>query len=808
MKLLFGCLIASVLLLLYTNANAQNKLSDVQGQVVFQDNSLAIAAAVSIIRQRDSALIGTAAVSTDGFFRFHNISGGTYIINVKYKGYQDQSSGAFVVGTSTPVTVPAIKLIKSIALREVVIANKTAYIENRPEKTILNIEKGGLATSVSILDVLGSAPGVRVNHDGEVFLKGVQKAAVAINGRLIKLSAADLAEQLQNLPVGNISQVELISNPSGRYEASGSGGVINIILKKGQGEGFNGAVSPSAGRGNFYRFGSGVNLNYRTGKLNFFGNMNFNDYNTDHTIITNRYVGAATKFDVDYYNSQKTYSGSYNAGADYNIDDTHTIGFLIVGSFNNSFLHKNTASAIFNNSVHDSTLTTESTLNKRINNINYNINYNGKLGHSSQTLSADADYSVYNRNSAEDLNSVIYYANTGITTDPSYYVNHAPTHITDVSGRVDYVNPISKTMRLEAGLKSVYANSDNSQQFDKVISDVHYPNDFLSSQFKYTENISSAYINYIATPSKKFDYQVDLRVEHTHSDANTIDEKHRVVRDYTDYFPTVMLNYHAGDNHLLSLNFNRRIDRPLYQELNPIIAFQDRYNLTSGNAYLKPAYQNKIELAHTYKSKYTTTVYATFTSDFNNFTYFVQNDATGIFMVSKTNLKMARTYGLTFDAPVEVSDWWNININVDASYQHYADYAGKLDQGTTDAIFKLNQQFTLPADISINLSAQYEVPTFYAIYHYRSSYYASPSISKKLFGKRATLSLSVKDVFNTERDRYSTEYANLSMHGYDKKETRIGSLSFTWRFGKSTVKASRKHSVGNSDDMKRVIGLN
>lgn len=808
MKLLFGCLTASVLLLLYTNANAQNGLSDVQGQVVFQDNSIALAASVSIVRTRDSALIGTGVVAADGFFRFHNIPAGTYIISVNYSGYQAQSSAAFVVGNSTPVAVPTIKLIKSITLREVVISNKTAYIENRPDKTVLNIEKGGLASNVSVLDVLGSAPGIRVNQDGEIFFKGVQKAGIAINGRMIKLSAADLAEQLQNLPVGNISQVELIANPSAKYEAAGAGGLINIILKKGQGEGFNGSVSPSVGRGNFNRFGSGINLNYRSGKLNFFGNLNFNDYNTDHTIITDRYVGASTKFDVDYYNSQKTYSGSYNAGADYNIDATHTLGVLIVGSFNNSFLHKNTVSAISNNLMPDSILATTSTLNKRIDNITYNLNYNGKLGHSNQTLSADADYSVYNRTSAEDLSSTIYYANTGLTTDPSYYVNYAPTHIINVSGRVDYMAPVSKTQRLEAGLKSVYANSDNSQQFDKLIGSVHYPNDILSSQFKYTENITAAYINYIATPSKKFDYQIDLRVEHTHSDANTIDEKHQVVRNYTDYFPVLMLNYHASADHLLSFNFNRRIDRPGYQELNPIIAFQDRYDLTTGNAYLKPAYQDKIEFAHTYKGKYMSTLYATFTRDFNTFTYFTQNDATGIFMVGKTNLKMARTFGITFDAPVEINNWWTINMNVDASYQHYTDYAGKLDQGTTDAIFKLNQQFMLPGNITISVAAQYEVPTFYAIYHYRATYYVSPAITKKLFGNRATLNINIKDVFNTERDRYSTEYANLSMVGYDKKETRIGSLSFTWRFGKSTVKASRRHSVGNSEDMKRVTGVN
>lgn len=807
MKLLFGSLTASLLLLLCNHASSQNKVPGISGQVILQNNTFAIAATVCLIRQRDSLLTATTTVLPDGIFKFNNVPAGSYVLSAEYDGYQKNVSNVFTFTDEAQVVVPAIKLIKIIALKEVVITNKTSYIENRPDKTILNIEKGGLASSVSVLDILGSASGVKVNRDGGVALKGGQQAGVAINGRLLKLSVQDIADQLQNLPAGSISQIELITNPSGRYEAAGAGGIVNIILKKGQNEGFNGSVSSSIGRGNFNRWGSGTNLNYRAGKLNFFGNFNFNDYNTNHTINTHRYIGNTTKFDVSYYNNQKTYSGSYNAGIDYNIDDTHTVGFFATGSFNNSYLNKSTASAL-SNSVPDSTLTTLSVLNKRINNINYNLNYNGKLGHSNQTISADADYNRYSRNSFEDLNSVIYYAQAGITSPTSYYRNEAPTHFTDVSGRVDYVNPISKKLRLEAGLQSVYVNSNNNQHFYKLVNNVHYPNTLLSSQFNYNESITSAYINYIATPSTKFGYQLDVRVEHTHSDANSVNDSHRIVRDYTDYFPAVMLNYRADDNHLLALNFNRRIDRPGYQDLNPIIAFQDRYNLTAGNAYLKPAYQDKIEFAHTYRQKYITTLYATFVRDFNNFTYFAQNDATGILVVGKTNLKQARTYGLTFDAPYELSNWWNVNLNIDASYQHYADYAGNLNQNTFDAIFKLNQQITLPADITVNIAAQYEVPTFYAIYHYRSSYYVSPGVGKKLFDKRGSINLTVRDVFNTERDRYSSEYANLSLTGYDKKETRIASLSFTWRFGKSTVKASRKHAAGNAENMKRVTGVN
>ncbi|MES2279518.1 MAG: TonB-dependent receptor [Bacteroidota bacterium] len=807
MKLLFGCFTASFILILCTNANSQNKLSGVQGQILLQDNILADITTIALIRVRDSSVISTISSQKNGSFIFESVPAGNYIIRVSHVGYQKYVSAPFTVSNTATINLPGIRLHPAVtALKGVTITNKTAYIETRPDKTILNVEKGMLAGGVSALDVLGSAPGVRVNSGGEIFLKGAQKAGIAINGRLVKLSAQDMADLLQNMSSGTISQVELINNPSAKYDAAGAGGLINIIMKKGLDDGFNGSVTPGIGQGNYFRLSSNTGLNYRSGPLNFFANANFNNYDTDHTITTNRYVGNTTRFNVNYFNRQKTYSGSYNFGADYSIDATHTLGFLVMGSFNNSFLNKNTLSAIANNQVPDSALRTLSALNKRIDNINYNLNYSGRLGHTNQTLSADADYNIYNRNSYEDLNSSLYNVHTGLTATPLYYRNEAPTHIVDVSGRVDYVNPISKTRKLEAGLKSLYAKNDNTQSFDNVIGGVHYTDPLISSEFDYKENITSGYINYIATPSAKFNYQLDLRVEHTESDANTVTEQYRIKRSYTDYFPVLMLNYHINANHRLSLNFNRRIDRPNYQELNPIIAYQDKYNFTEGNAYLRPAYQDKIELAHNYKNQFTTTLYASFTKDFYGFSYFSQNDATGTFTVGKINLKQANTFGVSFDAPVDIRSWWNVNFNVDASYQHFVDYAGLLNQTTTDAIFKLNQQLTLPGDIALNIYAQYEVPTYYAIYRYKASYYVSPGASKKLFNKRAALTLSIRDIFNTDRDRYSTDYANLNMMGYDKKETRIYSLSFTYRFGKSTVKASRRHVTGNSDDLKRVVG--
>lgn len=799
---------ACFILLLSFKAKSQNKFSVVQGHILTQDSLLIDAAAIALIRLRDSTIITTILSAKNGLFHFTNIPSGNYRVAVTSKGYQQYVSAPFQTSNKPVVDLPDIFLMRNTKnLKEVIISNRKVYIEMRPDKTLLNVERAGMAGGVNVLDVLGTAPGVRVNASGEVLFKAGQKALIAINGRVINLSGQDIAAQLSNMQSNDVAQIELIPNPSAKYDATGAGGLINIILKKGLNDGFNGSIIEGAGYGDHAKLSSGISMNYRNKALNFFGSYAFNVNNTDHTVITNRYIGTATNFDVNYGNQQKTYAGNYVFGTDYTIDTSHILGMLIVGSFNNNFLNKNTVSAISNHNIQDSILTTTSTLNRRVNNINFNLNYNGKLGHSAQTIAADADYSIYNRRSFEDLASILYDTQAGVYDGPQYYRNVAPTHIINLSGRVDYINPLSKTTRLEAGLKSVFAKSNNSQWFKSAVSSTVYNIDsLLSSQFFYRENITSAYANYIAAPSKKFDYQLGLRAEHTISDANTITEQYQKKKSYTDFFPGAVFNYNATATQRFSLVYTRRIDRPNYQDLNPLIAVQDRYNVSVGNAYLRPSYQDKIELKHTYKSQIVTSVYASFIKDSYNFTYFSQDDATNIYVTGKMNLKHANAYGITFNAPITIYNWWNINFDMDASYQRFVAYSGNLDKGTGDAVFKLAQQFLLPGNTSINLYGQYEVPTFYAIYRYLASYTTRISISKLLFNKRSTLSFTFQDPFNTDRDRFSSNYTNLNIMGYDKKETQIMRVSFAWHFGKSTVKTWRRHATGNSDDLKRIVG--
>lgn len=811
MKVLTGCLLASFFILVCAHLKAQNKGPGIQGTVYIENNIPADAASIILLRQADSSAVATLVTSKNGAFNFERLAPGNYRVMIKRVGYQRFYSSV-IVYLKDQFHVPDIHLAASvISLNEVTIIDRKKYIDIRSDKTVLNVEKGVVATGTSALDILSSAPGVRIGNDGEVKYKGGQKALVMINGKPTYLATQDLANQLGNLQGGDIESIELIANPSAKYDAGGTGGVINIILKKGKNVGLNGSLNAGAGYGNFFKYNGGGTINYRNKQFNAFANASFLEGTVDHTIDIDRTVnsfGNSSQFNYRYYNSQKTSSPAYRFGADFFVDSLHTIGFLIYGNHIHSFLDKNTMTDVLNQNVRDSTLNTVAGLTREITTINYNINYSGSIGSNNrQQLSADADYSKYDRNSLEYITGNFYDATSNTNRTPYQFRSTVPTTITISSFRVDYVNNLTSKQKIEAGVKTSYVNSDNDQYFDKLVNNSYVSDPYFSSHFGIKDYINYGYLSY-SKKGKVFDYNAGLRTEVTSSDATSSTAEDNVVnRNYVDWFPQATITYKYGtEGSRISLNYNRRIDRPSYEDLNPIIAYQDKYDYRAGNAFLRPSYQDNIQLTHTYLAKYVTSLYFLKVDNFYNFNYFSQNDITKVYTTTKINLKRMYTYGLNFNAPIEVTDWWNANLNVDASYQRFLDYSGNLNMNTTDVIVKLNQDFTVNKDLTANVKGYYETPTFYGITSLKSSYYASAGFSKKMLHQAGTLSVTLDDIFNTHRDRYTSNFINLNVLGYDKKETRIGRISFIYRFGKKTVKAARAHDAGNSAEKSRIGG--
>lgn len=802
---LFECLLAGLLLFLCSYVQAQSKAPNLQGQIFVENHTYAESAAVQLMNVRDAVISDKTLSDKKGYFHFNDIPPGQYYVAVSKFNYQDFQTDTFTVAAGAIISIAAINLTPQVTqLREVNVVQKKEFIdETRNDKSIINVSKGINNGTASILDVLQQAPGVKVNNNGELTYKGGQPPLIMINGRATMLSRADVEAMLRNMPSSNIETVELYANPPSKFDATGTGGAINIIMKKGKDEGLNGTIGGSGAYGNLGKYAGNLGLNYRTKQVNIAGSFSTGLNNSDHTINTDRNVSGVTDIGINnhYYSTSRVTNPGYNLSTDFFLDSTHTLGLLYTHATTNLKLNKDNY-ILFNNQLQaDSSLNTIGLQQRHTSQSNYNINYNGNIGHTKQMLSADVDYTDYDRQTDENIGSLFYNYASKINT-ASNYRNTVPVRYNIFSTKVDYTTPLAGG-KLEAGLKASHVKSDAVQDFETLINGNYIPDNQLSSHFTYHEQINSAYTDYSGKLSKGLTYYAGLRVEQTVSDADLVSGNHDVHRNYVNFYPHVLLNYRVNDNNRFVLGYSRRTTPLSYDDLNPIISFQDKYTLRQGNAYLRPAYQDNLQFTYNYKSKLKIELHYSYTADFSGFTFFTQNDATKVFTTTKQNLKSAVDYGIDINSMIYFTEWWRANLDLNTSYQRYKDYDGLLNQGTFDLIFKVNQQFDLPLGMSLNVFGTYEVPTWYAIYYYRSAYYAQAGLSKKIHNK-LSLIFTVDDIFNSRRDRYMSQYSNLDFTGYDKRETRIFSLGFIYQFGKRTVKASRKHLNGDAEEQRRI----
>ncbi|QQL48689.1 outer membrane beta-barrel family protein [Mucilaginibacter ginkgonis] len=801
MTKLIACII---FLCIALSSYSQSNSSAINGKITGPDNQPAISVTVRLLHLPDSAQIKAGNTDANGSFSFETIKSGRYAIVVSGIGYKKQVTGPYVVTPGQRLTIADVKLSEDrIALSEVVIRDKRDYIDTRADKTVLNVDRNILATGINALSVLATAPGVKVNSLGEIAMKAGQRPSVYVNGRQVRLQGADLSAYLQSLQSPDISQVELIQNPSARFDAGGAGGVINIIMKKGANEGFNGAVTGTAGYGSYGKAGLNANGNYRSKGVNVFGSAGI-DYNkTFLTIRTDRTINDAehSAFNTVYDNTQSTPTFNYRFGTDVTISQKHSLGFLISGNTATTDFSKSTATALRKTSA-DSSFITTSNLKRKVSLTNYNINYQGKLG-SHQTLSADVDAAFYSRRSQEQLvtSSSITRPANAITPRLDTLNNLAPTKFDNQSFKIDYGNNLSKTNHLDAGIKGSFVHSTNMQWFNTVVNGVSVPYASLSSDFNYNERIAAAYVNFVHV-ADKFCYTAGLRAENLRSDANLVSRNERFIRNYNNLFPSLQLIYKPNKSQYI-FDYNRRIDYLDYSIVNPIVAYQDNYNLRAGNPYLQPAIINTFQVSYLRPSVLKLSVYAIDTKNMFNFAYYSQNDVTKVLTTTKTNLQTFLSTGVSVELPVKVSKFYNFDFNGDVAYQRYKDYKGYLNKGTGDLILKLNQSFRLADGLSASVYAQYESATFYGVSSFRPNYYLNAGIAKQI-NPRSTLTVNATDVFNTDRDRYNINFANLNMSVYNKKETQVVRVTYTYRFGKSTVKGARRHTASNAEEQRRM----
>ncbi|WP_266364893.1 TonB dependent receptor [Tellurirhabdus rosea] len=800
---------------LLSAALAQTPGGTVSGEVKDAAGGPLEFATLLLVRATDSTLVKGEVSDAAGVYRIDGVGAGQYRIAATLVGYRKTFSEPFTLTAEKPgYTVPVLTVAQeSRTLGEVKVTAKKPFIEQHPDKTVVNVENSIVATGGTALEVLEKAPGVVVDQQNDVLkLKGQQGVLVMIDGKPSYLSAAEVMNLLRNTPSSSVQSIELITKPSSRYDAAGNSGIINIRLKRNNTPGgTNGSFTLGGGYGRYPKATTGLTLNHRSGNLSLFGSYNYDFRKGWGSIDVLRWLGKGTDttFTVRNlgYRPNEARSHVFKAGADYAFGSRTSLGLMVNGTLADNRAQINNSNLVYSpqGTLQSSTtfINTSSRNTERfVANVNFRHQFDstGRVG-GPRELTLDADYSRVNIDPYDLMTTRQYSAGGEPVGQPLLQRNTSPSEVTVRAAKLDYVHPFGKDAKLEAGWKSSYVTTDNNVLFENQNAGGWTGDPRRSNHFIYDETIHAAYVNGNRTLGP-WTVQAGLRLEATDSRGNSITMNRIVDRQYVNLFPSLFVTRNLGKDHQLRYSYSRRIDRPSYFDLNPFIYVMDVYTYREGNPFLKPQYTNAFELAYTYKGESTVSLSYNRTTD-----VITQGlEQLGEQMRQTTvNLGLVHNYNLSLQFPLTITSWWNARQSVDVSTNIYnATYLGeRLDRWGLGANFTTNHSFVLPHGLTAELSAFYNTPFTDGMFRGRGFGQFDFGAQKSLWNKRGTLRLNVTDPLLLNKFRGEVENALTHMRFTNRRESRTLRLTFTWNFGNSKIKVRQRKS-GSEEEQRRI----
>lgn len=784
------------------SSTAQSELS---GTLTGSDNK-PVSDALVFLFLSDSTLVKTEIPDEQGAFRFQVQDSARYFIRVEAGDYSTYSSSLITINGNT--AFPAIALsAEKHELEEVEVVAKKPYLERQPGKLILNVENSINATGSSAFELLEKAPAVNINSNDVITLSGKGGIMVQVDGKALPMSGTDLANYLRGIPSNAIEKIELISNPSSRYDAAGNA-IINIKLKKDTRLGTNGTAAVTYGQGVYPKINTGVSLNHRTKKLNVYGSYNYAYRKAFNHLVLER----------NFYQND-TFTGAYiqdnyltfpfknhilRTGLDYNINPKNSIS-LVVSGVSNRFNQNgfNSSDVLGADGNQTSSFETGNDSRDLWYSGSVNLNYKRVLDTLGSEWTVDLDYAAYG-NTTRQLFTTRYYDLNGSEYLPVYLLYGDIAGNLDIySAKTDVKKELGKGRTLEGGMKSSYVIADNNLQFFDRSSGNDIYDSTKSNHFIYTENINAGYVNF-AHAFGKWTYQLGARVENTNVSGEQV--VYNTVKDtsYIQLFPTAYLAYQVNDNNSIELSYSRRIDRPGYDQLNPFKFYLDPSTYKAGNPYLRPQTTHAIELAHLWKNKIYSQLGIARTLD--NITETIGPSATeqNVTVQTEVNLKSADLIYSNFSIPIDITKWWNSTNNINAYVALYSGTAANTtirNQGSYAYNLQTTNTFTLKKSWTLELNGSYRSRELYAFDSIQPIWTVGFGCQKKILKNRGTIRLNVTDLFYTGGITARVRFTDYIERFVVNRETRVASLSFTYKFGNANVSPNRRRA-GGADDLK------
>jgi outer membrane receptor protein involved in Fe transport len=772
----------------------------VSGKIIEIETNLPLEyATITFFSKVENKMKGGGITDPDGNFSI-SIPQGTYDVSVEYFSFENITR--LNVNFNQDTNLGTLKMNSNLQALDVVdiIAEKTT-VEIKLDKKIYNVGRDLTVRGGSVSDVLDNVPSVSVDIEGNVALRGNGNVRILINGKPSGLVGLNSTDALRQLPADAIEKVEIITSPSARYDAEGTAGILNIILRRSKILGLNGAIIINSGYPN--QLGASGNINHRTGDINVFNNSGYSyrkspgssgveteffntEYDEDGILIQD----SPNTFRNEYRTFERIRKGfNSNTGVEWYITPTTSLTTAFLASKSNnsneSFNRAETldlTGAVISESVrYDPETETDQTTQ-------FSVNFDKQFhGNSEHRLTFDFQL----ENSSEDEGSIIY--NDGIAAERVRTIEDQKR----VLIQSDFTLPINDKTRLEVGYNSRFSTNTTDYSLEFAEDDSFILDTNVSNVLVYKENVNAVYTQYGSKVKNKFSFLLGLRMEATNITISQLSSNEYSNSNYIGLFPTINLGYEFSENQNLTVGYNRRISRPRSRFLNPFPSRSSATNLFQGNPNISPSYSNGVDIGYLNtleKITLNTSLYYNHATDV--FTYIsedtgdevvINGESVPVIRRGPINLAEDDRLGFEFTLTYRPSKKWNMNANFNLYRSAVkGNYKGlSYDSENLGWFVRLNNKYTLPRNIEWQTRLSYSGPTVDAINRREGIFSSNVAFSKDLFKEKASITLNINDLFNTQRRNLESNTPTFYSDGYYRWRVRSYSISFTYSFNQA-----------------------
>ncbi|TDN88780.1 outer membrane receptor protein involved in Fe transport [Salegentibacter sp. 24] len=755
-------------------AQATEPVGKISGLVIDAELQEPIPYATISIFDMETKLVSGNTSAIDGTFTIEKIPTGTYLFKIQFMGYKPFSKEIEITKNHNTLNFGTIELEADVAMLDgvTVIAERTT-IEQRIDRKVINVGKDLTTTGASASEIMNNVPSVNVDQNGNISLRGNSNVRILIDGKPTSMDAAQLLKQI---PSTSIKTIELITNPSAKYNPEGMSGIINIILHKNANDGFNGNLNTGVTIGENTRYNGSLDMNYRKGKLNFYGNFGA-QFGKRKNLGRIYFTEDNYRQAFDIINSRASFL--YKLGVDLYLNDKNTFSFYT----NQNHYNGGPLGALRIIYPNNPELNLAQIIDANYDNINstYNFAYDRKFNKEGHKVLFELDYNTFD----EDENSVFNFE--GNTEELTDYRDHVKETRENFIANVDYENPLSENSKLEVGAEARLLDTDN-----------HYntTSDFLNNAtYQYKRDIYSFYTTY-GQNFERWSYQLGARLENFK--VNAVYNGEKIFTDeYFNIYPSGFLNYTPSQANSYQISYSRRVDRPGFGQVSPIREISTPRLTVSGNPELDPQFTNSLEFNYTRnikkKGSVTAGIFFRNINDEISQVFIEDPNEEGSLLLQFANFEDNNAYGLELGTNYKFTDWWSTNTNFELYSQKLKGVVGTsyLETNNTAWTFRSNHTFKATDKLTFQLFGFYRSEAKNLQMDMNPMYFMNIGGRYSFLDDKATLSLNFNDVFNTQEFSF-TNGRPLPQNGRFKGETQNVYIGFSYRFGGGKNRALKR----------------